>query len=235
MLLTPASAQVLAPYTAIVKKVVDGDTLILNNGEHVRLLGINTPERGKKQTPDQPLADAAFKRLRSLFQGRVVKVRPGVEPRDRHGRLLATVQAPDGMDVSQILLSEGLGWMVAIAPNTAHVEKYQAAERRARRASLGVWGLKYYAPLPASELDNHTTGFRLVQGRVTRIGRGKKNLYLNLGEGFAVNIPRASLIHFTLPPERLLNRNIIVQGWINWYQGRAHMRISHPAMIEARQ
>jgi len=234
VLLVPASAQTLAPYTAIVKQVLDGDTLILNNGEHVRLLGINTPERGKKQAPDQPLADAAFKRLRSLVQGRGVKLRPGVEPRDRHGRLLATVQAPDGMDVSQMLLSEGLGWMVAIAPNTAHVENYQAAEMQARRASRGVWGLKHYAPLAAGGLDNRTAGFYLVQGRVTRIGRGKKNLYLNLGEGFAINIPRASLIHFTLSPQRLLHRKIIVRGWINWYQGRAHMRISHPAMIETK-
>ena len=38
--------------TGIVERVIDGDTIVLDNEEHVRLLGINTPEKNEKYYPE---------------------------------------------------------------------------------------------------------------------------------------------------------------------------------------
>ena len=53
--------------TAHVRHVIDGDTFVLSDNQHVRLLGINAPELGKDGAPDQPLALDARTRLKNLI------------------------------------------------------------------------------------------------------------------------------------------------------------------------
>lgn len=88
-------------HTAVVSRVVDGDTVELNNGERVRLLGIDTPERGECH------AETATQRLATLVQGqRVTLVRDG-EDRDHYGRLLRYIDV-NGVDAGYTLIQEGL-------------------------------------------------------------------------------------------------------------------------------
>ena len=82
-----------------VARVIDGDTLVLDSGERVRLLGIDAPERG------EPGADAATSALREMAAGR--RVRLERDGRDRWGRTLARVRA-GGKDASGELLARGL-------------------------------------------------------------------------------------------------------------------------------
>ena len=71
-----------------VAKILDGDTVILADGRHVRLIGINAPETGKKDRPEQPLARQAKKYLQSLLRTGRIKLTPGKQPRDHYGRTL---------------------------------------------------------------------------------------------------------------------------------------------------
>ena len=66
--LVPAQAQVFCPApstvdTFKVQRVVDGDTVRLKDGRSVRMIGVNTPETGKKGRSDEPFAVAARERL----------------------------------------------------------------------------------------------------------------------------------------------------------------------------
>jgi endonuclease YncB( thermonuclease family) len=94
-----------------VEKVIDGDTVVLSGGEHVRLLGIDAPELhpgrpGRAGPFPEPGAVEACEALRALVEGRTLRVeRRG---RDRYGRTLARLRLPDGRDVSEELLKRRL-------------------------------------------------------------------------------------------------------------------------------
>ena len=87
--------------TFLVTRVVDGDTIELANGEHVRLRGINTPEVGQCGFEE---ASAAMRRL--VEGERVVLTRAG-DDRDRYGRLLRYVDV-GGTDAGLRLIERGL-------------------------------------------------------------------------------------------------------------------------------
>ena len=70
---------------AQVRHVVDGDTLVLDSGETVRLAGINTPELGQNGQPDQPLAAASTRALRGLIGAGTVVLEEATEEMDANG------------------------------------------------------------------------------------------------------------------------------------------------------
>src|SRR5438132_8306846 len=81
--------------TAAVERVVDGDTIIVHIGgrrERVRLIGIDTPESVKPNTPVQCFAIEASNRTKALLPpGTPVRLVADVEQRDKYKRLLAYV------------------------------------------------------------------------------------------------------------------------------------------------
>ena len=103
------------PVPAAVRKVVDGDTLVVRAriwlGQtvetKVRIAGIDAPERRARCGRERDLARRATARLRALLAG------GGAVLRDiRHGkyagRVLARVETPAGVDVGAALIGEGL-------------------------------------------------------------------------------------------------------------------------------
>lgn len=98
------SVHSFADTSTTVKHVIDGDTLILNNGEHVRLIGIDSPEardddksrrdaRRNRENLDSILAKGkkASRFTRELAQGKEVRLEYDAQKRDKYGRLLAYV------------------------------------------------------------------------------------------------------------------------------------------------
>jgi micrococcal nuclease len=71
--------------TGMVERVIDGDTIVLQGGEHVRLLGINTPEK------KEPYYGEAKMFLESLVLNKTVKIALGKEERDLYNRTLGYV------------------------------------------------------------------------------------------------------------------------------------------------
>jgi micrococcal nuclease len=116
-----------------VARVLDGDTVVLESGERVRYLGINTPEAG------QPFAAEATARNAALVRGRAVTLETDTEVRDQYGRLLAFVHV-GGISVSATLIREGLAHVLFIPPNGKHAEALLALQREAQTARRGIWG-----------------------------------------------------------------------------------------------
>lgn len=129
---------------ATVTHVVDGDTVDLElHGriERARLLGVDTPETVKPDTPVQCFGPEASARTKALLPaGTRVGVQRDQEARDRYGRLLVYLwRRRDRMFVNHALVRDGFARTLSIAPNTAHRAELAAAAADARRRGAGLW------------------------------------------------------------------------------------------------
>jgi endonuclease YncB( thermonuclease family) len=73
---------------ANVKKVVDGDTLLLTNGKYVRLIGVDTPETKHPQKPVEYFGKEAFQFTKGMVEGKEVRLEYDQTRRDRYNRIL---------------------------------------------------------------------------------------------------------------------------------------------------
>ena len=213
-----ASAQAFcpAPTSLIqvrVQRVVDGDTLRLTDGRNVRLIGLNTPELGRQGHSDEPFAVAARRRLQALVaasDGRVGLL-PGRESKDRYGRTLAHVYAADGENLEAQLLAEGLGFQVAVAPNSALADCQQTAERQARKGRLGLW--KRSPVLKTQQIS--ASGFTVLTGRVRTVKRNRGGIWLQLDDSVVLRIAPHLVDRFASASlERLKGKEIEARGWL---------------------
>jgi micrococcal nuclease len=130
-----------AAVTAPVVRVVDGDTFearIDGEDEDVRLIGVDTPETVKPDTPVQCYGPRASDFTHHLLEGRTVRLVFGVERRDVYGRLLAYVHLGDRF-VNAALVRRGLARTLTIPPNDRYAPFLHRLEVAAARAGRGLW------------------------------------------------------------------------------------------------
>lgn len=138
----------LAEKSALVRYVIDGDTIVLKNGTKVRYRGINSPEIPHKDTPGEPMGWEATRRNRQLVRGRLVRLVQDDEKRDRFGRLLAYVFLPDGRMVNEILVREGMAFVCFSKKGSPFSKRLLAAQREAIDAGRGIWSIPPVRPEP---------------------------------------------------------------------------------------
>ena len=128
--------------TGRVVRAVDGDTLevALDDGptETVRLIGVDTPETVKPDTPVQCFGPRASAFEHEHVEGRRVRLLTGVEPRDYYGRLLAYVWF-DGHFLETELLRRGLARTLPVHPNDRFAHSFEQIAQRAAKAGKGLW------------------------------------------------------------------------------------------------
>lgn len=176
-----------SPQQVAVRQVVDGDTLRLVDGRSVRLIGINAPEIGRNGRTSEPYAEAARQRLQALVKasdGRV-GLEPGVESKDKYGRTLAHIYGRNGDNIEAQLLSEGLGYRVAVAPNVRLSACQQLAEQAARKAGSGLWRR---SPVVRAG-DVRQSGFAVIAGRIEGVERNRGGVWLNLEGRWCCRFP----------------------------------------------
>ncbi len=239
----PAQAFCPAPAglpTVSVQRVVDGDTLKLSDGRSVRLIGLNAPELAHHGRSAEPFAELARRRLQELVSasdGRV-GLQPGRETKDHYGRTLAHVYDSQGRNLEAQLLAEGLGYLVAVAPNVALVGCQQDAERSARASRLGLWRK---SPVQTPE-QLSAGGFALIRGQVARVERNRGGLWLELDDSLVLHIAPKWLGQFDLASlQGLAGRRIEARGWVvdrarrggvKPGQARWMLPLTHAAMFE---
>ena len=131
------------PQEAVVRHVIDGDTIELVDGRLVRYIGIDTPELRRKiggqwvEDPE-PFGQAAKDANAALVEGKTVRLEYDVETHDRYGRLLAYVYV-DGTMINAALLAGGYAQQMTIPPNVKHVEEFRQLVNEARDAKRGLW------------------------------------------------------------------------------------------------
>jgi micrococcal nuclease len=127
---------------ALVTRVVDGDTIevrIRGREEDVRLIGVDTPETVKPDTPVQCFGERASHFTKRRLTGKRVRLVFGVERRDVYGRLLAYVYL-HGRFFNPILVRRGLARSLTIPPNDRFAPRFRRLELIAARAGRGLWG-----------------------------------------------------------------------------------------------
>src|SRR5919107_36130 len=139
----PAAERPGGGTTARVARVVDGDTIrveLPSGEEAVRYIGIDTPESVKPGAPVECFAKRASAFNERLVAGERVRLAPGVEGRDRYGRLLAYVyRARDGLFVNAELVRRGYATVATFPPNVAHERDFRRLATRARVSGRGLW------------------------------------------------------------------------------------------------
>ncbi|MFZ5492645.1 MAG: thermonuclease family protein [Pseudomonadota bacterium] len=211
----------------------DGDTLRLTDGRRVRLLGIDTPEMNYRRGAPQPLAKRALARTQSLLpKGGPVRLARDRQARDRYGRELAHAFRPDGVNVEETLLREGLAVTFILPPNVALADCLVSAEREARAARRGVWALPAYSPRPAVSAPADGN-YHLLRGQVTSAQRRGDWVLLKLDQRVQLRIARADWSAFT-PADHLAwrGRTVLARGKIQSRNGRPQLRLWHPSQIE---
>ena len=124
-----------------VTSITDGDTFRAGD-ERVRLIGIDTPETHKPDSPVECFGAEATERLEALLpEGTGVVLVRDVEPRDRYDRLLAYVyRRDDELFVNLAMAADGYAAAYTVPPNVAHADEFVAAAAAARDADKGLWG-----------------------------------------------------------------------------------------------
>jgi micrococcal nuclease len=138
----------------IVARVVDGDTFKLANGERVRLLGIDTPEKyqsnkldrdaktsGQDKKTIKRLGELSSEFVRNFVEGKRVYLvkEPNYEDRDKYGRLLRYVYLEDGTFVNGKIISEGYAQVYEKFP-ISKLDELRKLQREARENNRGLWG-----------------------------------------------------------------------------------------------
>ncbi len=90
-----------------VKRVVDGDTLLLTNGEYVRLIGVDTPETKHPQKPVEYIGKEAYLFTQRMVEGKEVRIEYDQTRRDRYGSLLSYVYLMDGTFLNAEIMKQG--------------------------------------------------------------------------------------------------------------------------------
>lgn len=123
----------------VVERVVDGDTLLLDGNERVRLIGVNTPESVDPRRPVEAFGKEAAAFTRRLAEGRRVRLELGDESRDRYGRTLAFVYLEDGTFLNAEIIRQGYGHAFTRYP-FRYADQFRNLEREARENRRGLWG-----------------------------------------------------------------------------------------------
>ena len=235
----PLPASLAVESEAAVLEVFDGDTVLLDDGNAVRLVGIQAPEMARPDSEPQPFASQAREALVALALDRRVGLAYGGERRDRYDRLLAhLVRIDDGCWLQGALLEAGMALVYSFRDNRTAVADMLVHERRARDRRRGLWAEPFYRVLPVGEVDGALRGFHLVEGVVRRAALVRGRGYLNFGADwrtdFTISITPRDLPQFEaegLAIGDYAGRLVRVRGWVKSLNGPM-IEATHPEQIE---
>lgn len=231
----------------LVTQITDGDTVVLDSGQVVRLIGTQAPKLplGRDGFVAWPLASEAKAELERLALNKQVRLGYGGEEIDRYDRALAHLFVEDGEGApvwAQLhMVQQGLARVYSFPDNRQCLDQLFAGEAQARVERLGIWADPYYSVRAAdrpSQLLERAGNYELVEGRVLLADRSGSRIYLNFGrfwkEDFTVVIEAPALRLFSqdgLDPLTLDGALVRVRGWVDDRDG-PRIEVTHPEQIE---
>ena len=122
------------PKTAVVKKVLDGDTVELFNGTVLRYVGVTAPEEGEL------FAEEATKLNQSLVEGKEIKLEYDNYTSDKFGRILA-YPTINNKNICIELVRKGMAELVIYQKRKPFIYQVQLleAQTEAKKQKLGIW------------------------------------------------------------------------------------------------
>jgi len=212
--------------------VLDGDTIAITEGERIRYLGIDTPER------NEPFFREATEFNRMLLRDKRITIDIcKEEPKDKYGRLLAWVYA-DNILVNLKLIQNGYAKVLSIPPciSSKKARTLKKGQLEAVRKGLGIWAdVKTIDSYSASK---HVGEYVKVRGTVNQVYNSEKAVFLNfdnsVDKGFYAIIFHDSIEAFKnagIAAIDLLHKEITITGKINRYSGRPQIILEDPSQV----
>jgi micrococcal nuclease len=226
---------------ALCTAVYDGDTFELENGEVVRLIGIDSPEHF------EPGGDIARDHLSSLILNKKVILVPGDQELDTYDRLLRYVYV-DGICVNEEMIQKGYAEVRYIGEDNPNREYYLELEIEAEKNEVGLWRFGIFQPrslvdwnsdIPVinwKDADQHYGQYVIVEGTIVDTYNSGDTCFLNFHPDWA--------LHFTIVifacdfpefPDRpeiyYLDKRVQVIGIIKEYKGSPEIIVKTPEQI----
>ena len=229
-----------------VTRIIDGETIILDDGKVVRLIGALAP-----RARDASAAAGAWppeidttKALSDLVLAKKIKLAFAGRRTDRYGRALAHVFVDDHGRQSWVqgtLLANGYARAYGLPESFACSRELLAHEAEARRKRLGLWNNGVYRTLPADrpgEVMKLRGKYVRVTGTIVSVGRTKSATYLNFSNDwqtdFTARIDKKVLAanpEFDRSLDGLTSKTVVLRGWIERRNGPL-IDIADPSQLE---
>ena len=173
-----------------VGKVLDGDTLILDGGQRLRLRGIDAPEVSRHNTSGQYYSRESRDRLAALVSGRILVLDTEELGTDRYGRLVGVARLADGGMVNLLMIEGGAAFVYPHASDKDRdlTRRLRAAQTTAMDHGQGFWptllrsrGAK--AGYMGTKSTKRFHALSCVQGR--KVGAANRVYFSSLQEAFA--------------------------------------------------
>jgi len=230
----------------VVVEVTDGDTIVLDSGLVVRMIGTQAPKLplGRDGFETWPMAEEAKVALEAIALNKTVRLGYGGEEVDRYERALAHVFVlGDGEEIwaQAAMVEQGMARVYSFPDNRKCLDQLLTAEGRARAMGLGIWRDPYYSVRAADRPDvlvDRDGHYELVEGRVLLADKVGGRVYLNFGrffkEDFTAVIEAAALRLFNahgFDPLVLEGALVRIRGWVDTRDG-PRIEVTHPEQIE---
>lgn len=122
----------------VVTKVIDGDTIVINNEEKIRLIGVDTPESVHPSKSVEYFAKEATVFTKRMCEGKAVKLEYDWQRQDKYGRTLAYVYLEDGTFINAEIVKQGYGYVYTKFP-FKYMDEFREYQQKAREAEKGLW------------------------------------------------------------------------------------------------
>ncbi|MCX7857658.1 MAG: thermonuclease family protein [Deltaproteobacteria bacterium] len=122
----------------IVTKIIDGDTIQLDNGEIVRYIGVDAPELRTKEGVSEFYARQAAQYNKKLVFLKKVRLEYDIERIDPNGRTLAYVYVKN-LFVNAELIRQGYARAIVKPPNVRYKDLFLSLQEKAMKEEKGLW------------------------------------------------------------------------------------------------
>ncbi len=165
---------------ASIKRVIDGDTVVLEDGERVRLLGFDSEEEGEE------CFEPATEYLKELLECDDVElVHQGERNRDYYGRLLRYI-FQDGININKKMVKGGHGVVVLGDENDEYITEMIEAEEYAWRNKAGcLWSERKFKNV--CDADNYVGEWNIFEGKIKEIHSFETGFFINFGSEYPDN------------------------------------------------
>ena len=228
--ITPATKTYRYKYK--VKRVYDGDTIILQNGHRVRLLGVNTPEIKSRHRQGEEGGRQATQWLKDKLGTANVFLEYDDEKHDKYQRDLAHLFLDNGEHINLSLIESGLGMLSIIPPNVRYSKRLQQAEKKAMSQQLGIWGTGSYQAIPNERLlkDKSISGWHRFLATPNKVTESRKFIRLIISDKINIRIPKENLNYF---PDigNYIGQSLEIRGWASRKKDHFSILVRHPSAI----
>ena len=128
-------------------RVVDGNTIVLSNGEKVRLIGVDIPATRHFKRQAEYYGKEARDFTRRMVRGKAVRLEYDQQHRDTFGDLLAYVYLTEGTFLNAEIIKQGYGHADSSIP-CKYLDKFKQYEKEAQKIGRGLWAHKHLKKEP---------------------------------------------------------------------------------------